>query len=150
MKDSYWQKSFKIIEVGGSSVGYSTCMRRTGVEGHEFESRCCLLTDRPQCHRCAPTCLQTESKTGAVNGGLALKLRGLLAVFWCCTIGMHLHKLYQCVVNVIFAHNIFSYVMCAYRSPGSKMSQLHCCKLAIIENAAEVIPALSLRQCILA
>ena len=48
-------------------------MRRASVEGPGFEFRCCLLTTGPQCHRCALTCLQTESKTGAVNGGLALK-----------------------------------------------------------------------------
>ena len=29
-----------------------------------FISFCCLLTTGPLCHRCAPTCLKTESKLG--------------------------------------------------------------------------------------
>ena len=28
----------------------------------EFQLRCCLLTTGPLCHRCASTCLKTESK----------------------------------------------------------------------------------------
>ena len=42
-------------------------------EGPGFESRCCLLTTGPRCHRCALTCLKTESKTGVVHSSLVPK-----------------------------------------------------------------------------
>ena len=45
-----------------SSVGLSSCLRHLSVEGLRFESCSCLLTTGPVCHRCAPSCLKSESK----------------------------------------------------------------------------------------
>ena len=36
------------------------CLRHTSVEVPGFETRCCLLTTGPLCHRCAQTCLRAE------------------------------------------------------------------------------------------
>ena len=61
------------------SVGQSACLRHVSVEGPGFESCYCLLTAGPQGHRCAPTCLQTESNTGAKLAVLPLKHHYLAA-----------------------------------------------------------------------
>ena len=38
------------------------CLRHASVERPGFESCCCPLTTMPLCHKCAATCLKTESK----------------------------------------------------------------------------------------
>ena len=48
---------------GGGLVGYSACLQaHKCCKCCKFEFCCCPLTTGPLCHRCAPTCLQTESK----------------------------------------------------------------------------------------
>ena len=46
--------------VGGSSVGYSTCLRHSITKSVGFESRWYLPTADLLCHTCASACLQTK------------------------------------------------------------------------------------------
>ena len=59
--------------LGSCSFGQSACLRFESVEGPGSKSCCHLLTTGPQSHRCASTCLKTESKTGAVIAALHLR-----------------------------------------------------------------------------
>ena len=51
-------QSKNLTPVGGSSVGQSACLRHARAGSPRFKSRCCLLTTRLLCQRCAPTRLQ--------------------------------------------------------------------------------------------
>ena len=52
-----------LIGVGRSSIGKRARVRHASTEGPKLDSRCCLLTTWPLCHRCAPTCLQLNART---------------------------------------------------------------------------------------
>ena len=56
------EQKIAVIRTRASFIGKSACLRHASVDGPGFESRCSLLTTGPLYHRCAPTCLKTESK----------------------------------------------------------------------------------------
>ena len=60
------------LGVGGSSVGWSACLRHANDDGAGFNFRRCLLTTRPLYHRCAATCLQMRANWSS-QCSLALK-----------------------------------------------------------------------------
>ena len=60
------------LGVGGSSVGWSACLRHANADGARFDFRRCILTTWPLCHRCAATCLQLRANWHS-HCSLALK-----------------------------------------------------------------------------